>query len=315
MSRCLSALLLLTFAGAGCGAPMTDEEIASALAGDSDGDGILDSVEAALMARFSPTVRLAPDGTDWTRPANVDWYLPKVHMRFNHTGCPDHQVLGDGTVTQANLSTQRHPTDNFICAHTSTIYASGGAHAGFFLQPTDTTIWSGTAPSGWRTYVHVKRSSLVSGGYDVQYWFFYAYDDGPARFDHEGDWEHVTITADADQRFYSAWYAQHNSGVRYAASQLQFVNGTHPVVYSAVGTHASYPSAGNFNVTLGFTDRTSDGGPSYDTASNQVNVGEKSAPLGGQSFIEFGGGWGEIGSTSFSTGPLTPSFQATWDTY
>jgi hypothetical protein len=46
-------------------APMSDEEVASELTGDSDGDGILDSVEATLMARFSPLVRLAPDGTDW----------------------------------------------------------------------------------------------------------------------------------------------------------------------------------------------------------------------------------------------------------
>jgi len=313
MNRVPFSLLLLMFVAAGCGAPLTDEEVASDLTGDNDGDGIADSVEASLMARFSPTVRLDP--SDTTRPANVDWYLPYVHMRFNHPHCPDHQVLADGTVDQGKLSTQTHPTDNIICSHTSTIYSSGSSHAEFFLQPTDTSIWSGTAASGWRTYVHVKKSSLVSGGYDVQYWFFYAYDDGPLDFNHEADWEHITVTANADQSFASAWYAQHNSGTRYSASQLHFVNGTHPVVYSAKGTHASYPSAGSFDVTLGFTDYTSDGGPSYDTASNQVNVGEIGAPLSGQTFIKYGGGWGEIGSTSYTTGPRTPSYQPTWNSY
>ena len=58
MNRLPCSLLLLMFAAAGCGAPMTDEEVASDLTGDNDGDGIVDSVEASLMARFSPTVRL-----------------------------------------------------------------------------------------------------------------------------------------------------------------------------------------------------------------------------------------------------------------
>lgn len=308
-------LVLLLWIAAGCGAPIPEDELDTELAGDNDGDGIADSVEASLMAKFSPTVRLAPAAADIYRPANVDWYLPRVHMRFSHSGCPDHQVLADGAPTQTNLSAQTHPTDNFICVHTSTVYKSSGSHKEFFLQPSDTSIWPGTAASGWRTYVHVKQSSLVSGGYDIQYWFFYAYDDGPLNFNHEADWEHITVTADASQNFYSAWYAQHNSGVRYSKSQLTFVNGTHPVVYSAAGTHASYPKAGSWSVSLGFTDYTYDGGPSYDTASNQINVGETSLPLGGQSFIKYGGIWGEVGLTSVSTGPQTPSFQPTWNTY
>ncbi len=312
MNRWMPLLFLAAVAG-GCEAPMSEDEVGSELAGDSDGDGIADTVEAALMAKFSPTVRLY--SSDNTRPANVDWYLPKVQMRFNHTGCPDHQVLSNGKATQANLSTQTHPTDNIICIHTSTIYPSSGAHGQFFLQPPETTYNAGTDPSGWRTYVHVKKSTLVAGGFDIQYWFFYAYDNGPLDFNHQADWEHVTVTVDANESFHSAWYAQHNSGTRYSKTQLQWIDNTHPVVYSADGTHASYPSAGNFDVTLGFTDHTNASGPSYDTAANQVNVGEKNAPLSGQSFIKFGGGWGEIGLTSFTTGPLTPSFQATWNTY
>jgi hypothetical protein len=299
-----------------CEAPEVEEDTESALAGDADGDGILDTTEAALAAKFSPRVKLAPTANDPYRPASVDWYLPKVHMRFSHTDCPDHQVVAEGSATQANLSTQTHPTDNIICVHTSTIYASSASHGEFFLQPSNTGYHTGAPSSEWRTYVHVKKSTLVSGGFDIQYWFFYAYDDGPLNFNHEADWEHITVTADANQNFYSVWYAQHNSGTRYTKAQVSWVNSTHPVVYSAAGTHASYPAAGSYDVlAFGFTDYTYDTGTAYDTGSNLINVGEVKAPLNGQSFIKYGGRWGEIGLTSYSTGPQTPSVQPTWNTY
>src|SRR5689334_16516712 len=81
----------------------TDDSTA-ALSGDVDRDGIDDGVEAAVAAKFSPVVALHPSETD--RPANVDWYLPRVHQRFSHSGCPDHQILADGAPTQTNLSQQ-----------------------------------------------------------------------------------------------------------------------------------------------------------------------------------------------------------------
>jgi Vacuolar protein sorting-associated protein 62 len=318
MRRLLLASALLLLPACGGEVSVDDSEDPAALTGDGDGDGIADSLESALAARFAPVVRLHP--SDQNRPANVDWYLPRMHLRFSHAHCPDHQVLADGAVTETNLSQQSHPTDNFVCVHTSTHYLSNALHAEYFLQPTDlSAVQAGLATSGWRTYVHVKKSLLAGGAYDIQYWFFYAYDDGPLDFNHEADWEHITVTVDASQNFVSAWYAQHNSGTRYPASALTFIGGTHAVVYSANGTHASYPKAGSWSVTLGFTDYTADGGPSWDTGSSStlgvVNVGEVSAPLSGQSFVRYGGRWGEIGTSDYSSGPLTPSFQSSWTTY
>src|SRR5215208_576447 len=56
---------------------------------DNDGDGLPEQLEDYLMTTFGPELRLPPDDIDWTRPANVDWYLPKVRMRFDHPQCPD----------------------------------------------------------------------------------------------------------------------------------------------------------------------------------------------------------------------------------
>jgi hypothetical protein len=312
-------LLLSTLTLASCG-PLVEEESAlgersEALIVDADMDGIDDGLEDQLAAKFAPEVRLAPLSIDWTRPANVDWYLARVHMRFDHSGCPDCEVLALATPTQSNLSTQSHKTKGTFCTHTSTVYYSNQSRKEFFLQPPDDAVHNGAPSTEWRTYVHSKKSSLVTGGYDIQYWFFYPYNDSVASVNHEGDWEHITVTTDSAGNFYSAWYAQHGGGTRYSASQLRW-NGTHPIVYSADGSHASYPTVGEFPTEVsGFYDYTYDGGPVWQTWNNWVNVGEKSYPRNGQSFIKYGGRWGEVGEFDDTSGPQGPSFQGSWNSY
>ena len=283
---------------------------------DLDSDGLDDAREQALAQKFAPQVRLYPAPDEWTRPTNVEWLLARSWMRFDHPHCPDHQVLATGAGTQSNLAAQSHRTDNIICGHTSTVYSSGGAHPEFFLQQPDHASHSGSANSAdWRMYVHTKPSTLATGGVDIQYWFLYAYDFTSLDANHEADWEHITVTADSAGNFVSAWYAQHNGGTRYGAAALRW-SGTHPVVYASLGTHASYPSAGSFYVSeSGLTDTTADGGPIWDGAASFINVGEKAHPMNGQGFIRYGGRWGEIGAFAFTTGPLTPSFQPTWNSY
>ena len=67
-----------------------------------------------------------------------------------------------------------------------------------------------------------------------------------------------------------------------------------------------------------FTDETRDGGPVWQTWKNVVNVGEKGRALNGQSFIDYGGRWGQIGILNGSvnlgtSGPDTPSVQGSWN--
>jgi hypothetical protein len=310
--------LLSTLTLAACG-PLAEEdeslgERADAVFTDADGDGLDDAVEDQLAATYAPEVRLAPNAIDWTRPANVDWYLARVHMRFDHAGCPDCQVIALGAPTQNNLSTQSHNTKNWYCGHTSTTYASSQSHKEFFLQPPDDAVHNGASSSEWRVYVHVKPSVVVSAGYDIQYWFFYPYNDFIASANHEADWEHITVSATSNGDFHSVWYAQHSGGIRYTASQIAW-NGTHPIVYSADGSHASYPAAGDWYLAPAVYDHTYTGGPTWQTWTNWVNVGEKSAPRSGQLFIKYGGRWGEVGELDDTSGPQGPSFQGSWNSY
>ncbi|MEC0226577.1 Vps62-related protein [Paenibacillus alba] len=308
---------------------------------DADQDGIDDAVEQTLLAQYAPKLYLHP--SEDNKLSSVDWYLQRVTMRFHHDGgCSDDQIIAFNAVTQTNLSQQAHQTKNWICSHSGSNILSSQARntradEGFFLQPPndngfDKTVYLGSASSDWRTYAHVKPSSVLAGGYDLQYWFFYPYNDSPSvaglDFNHEGDWEHVTVTVNSSQQFVSAYYSAHNGeGKDYTSAQLQFATKDgaiatdsqkltndykHPVVYSAVGTHASYPTAGQQSRGVLPSDYTG-AGDSFNTYYNVVNVGELSHPLNGQAFINYAGLWGEIGETDISTGPAGPAFQSAWN--
>lgn len=154
---------------------------------DADGDGIPDMWEDKLALAFAPELHLAPQSEDWTRPANVDWYLARVHMRFEHDDCSDCQVLGVGAITQDNMWQQSHRGKNWRCAHKGSWHDSTEP-TNFFLQPPNDATHNGAPASEWRAYDHVRR---IAGGYDVQYWFFFAYNDSVGSFNHEADWEHI----------------------------------------------------------------------------------------------------------------------------
>jgi hypothetical protein len=278
---------------------------------DNDADGIADMWEDKLALRFAPELHLPPSSKDWTRPANVDWYLARVHMRFEHDDCGDCQILNVGAITQDNMWQQSHRGKNWRCAHKGNWHHSEN-QTNYFLQPPNDDVHAGAPQSQWRAYDHVRR---ISGGFDIQYWYFFPYNDSVGSFNHEADWEHITVRVDDQGNFVSAWYAQHNGGKRYNASALTFVNETHPQVWIADGSHASYPRNGSFDIpgVPAFDDHTYDGGPVWQTWTSLVHVGEKTAPRGGQNFIRYGGRWGEHGTNSHTTGPRGPSFQGAWD--
>jgi len=285
-------------------APTTADVSGTPSAEDLDGDGIRDEVEQKLILDLAPEVRLHP--SDYTRPANVDWYLGRTSLRFSHPYCRDHEVLVGGVATQEKLSTQKHPPIDSC------------EQGEFFLHPESDAVRDGAAdPNAWRVYAHVKKSVVVGSGFDVQFWFFYPYDFAKWGLNHEGDWEHVTISTDADGNFVSAWLAQHTYGERFRRDELAW-NGTHPIVYSAIGTHATYPRAGTWPTHYPtMKDRTADGGPVWKGWQNVVNVGERAHPMNGQSFIRYAGRWGGEGLfggriPTGTTAPMTPTFQASW---
>ncbi|CAH1232357.1 hypothetical protein PAECIP111891_06999 [Paenibacillus allorhizoplanae] len=330
--------LFLLICAAWCG--MMWNTMAFAAIVDNDTDTIDDNVEQTLMLKFAPKMYLHVNEVN--KPSSVDWYLQRVTMRFHHDGgCSDDQILALGSVTQANMFTQSHSTKNFLCSHNSDNIMSNQARdtyhdEGFFLQPPDDATHLGaTNSSNWKVYAHVLKSTTISGGYDIQYWFFSPYNDSPSvagvDLNHESDWEHITVTLDSEMNFQSTYYAAHdNEGLPYTAAQMDFADSsgviatssqellndyTHPVVYSALGTHASYPTAGTHTRTSPLPADVTSTGTAWNTKNSVINVGELSYPLNSQTFIKYAGLWGEIGATTESTGVKGPAFQGAWTTH
>ena len=297
---------------------------------DADNDGIPEQLEDRLMTVFGPELRLAPDDIDWTRPANVDWYLPKVHMRFDHSGCPDCGILDIGKVTATNLASQQHYTKasgTGLCRHndgSTDLRVSSKKHLEFFLQATDDdAVHPGIPPSRkaeWRAYTQVRKSGYVradgkAAAYDLQVWYFFPYNDFIASANHEGDWEHITISIADDLTFVSAFFATHNSGLRFDdPAKLQWVD-THVVGYIADGSHATYPTDGAHGTGFpGVDDHAYANGPTWSTWENFVNLGQVGHILNDQKWAAYGGRWGEIGMVDETSGPPGPMFNGKWDT-
>ena len=80
----------------------------------------------------------------------------------------------------------------------------------------------------------------------LQYWFFYAFND--FNNTHEGDWEMIQLVFDADdaaealdEEPVEVGYSSHEGAERadWDDDKLEIVDGTHPVVYPAAGSHAN----------------------------------------------------------------------------
>jgi hypothetical protein len=297
---------------------------------DADGDGLPEQLEDYLMQTFGPELRLPPDAIDWTRPANVDWYLPKVRMRFDHPLCPDDSsnLLNVGAITFANIHAQTHFTKSTFCSHNSGAADqrfSNKKHLEFFLQAEDDAkVHPGIPPSRsseWRTYIQVRRSSYVRGdgkaaAYDLQVWYFFPYNDFVASANHEADWEHMTLSIAENFELVSVFYATHDAGERFDdPAALERVGGTHVVGYIADGSHATYRNVGEHATAVpGIFDHTYAGGPVWRSWANYANLGQVGKILGGQTWAAYGGRWGEVGETSFTSGPPGPMFNGKWDT-
>lgn len=314
---------------------------------DNDGDGIDDGTESDLADTYAPLLYM-PNlitrgeagngvGGDWAWPGNVEWYLANTQMRFHHDNCPDHQILNLGTITTSNITTQSHQraTSWLGCSHSGTTYGSNGSGGyssenHFFLQAVydDVTHPGVRDPSGWKVYTHVYRNNI--GGISIQYWFFYPYNDFIAGFNHEADWEHITVQLNSSQQPSTLTYAAHHDPRTWQAYQVSWYNGTHPQVWVADGSHASYASEGECDGA--YPEGTSEscwtnldqrwftwsGGQGYDRGlqgGGLVNAGEmpqtgtSKRPMPGQDWLRYSGRWGENGTMDNTSGPQGPGYQ------
>ena len=114
---------------------------------------------------------------------------------------------------------------------------------------------------------------------------------------HEGDWERLTLYLDASDpegaEPQSVGYYRHSTNTFKPWREVE-KEGTHPVAYSAIGSHASLPTPGFGTIDVGDPE-----GPHWRTW-------EELAPIIEQPWYGFGGAWGRIGRVREATGPFGP---------
>ena len=271
-----------------------------ARAADLDGDGIDDDLEDALLQRFAPVVLLHP--TEEALPASTGWLLARAELE--PAPGPRPRVLAASIL---GLVGWPKPVEDPAAR----------------LHPRKGSRGGSADHADWTVYGHVFPAE--GGGILVQYWFFYAFNDAYGLFDHEGDWEHITVKVSPSLAPEGAWYARHDNshpGRWFEWAELAR-EGEHPVVLSGRGTHASFASVDDVPIYERTCSTTwpaagvAGGCTAWRTWGDEtggvVNVGEKGAPR--VPFIAWPGRWGStgrMGLDSRSLPPRGPAFQQGW---
>jgi hypothetical protein len=170
-------------------------------------------------------------------------------------------------------------------------------------------------------YAHVATDPAHPGKLALQYWFFYVFNDWNNL--HEGDWEMIQLVFDAStataalQRSpVEVGYSQHEGAERAAWNdpKLERVDGTHPVVHPADGSHANFYGEALY---LGSSAQEGVGcddtrGPTVDVRPTVVTIPSdvKSADSR-YPWIAFEGRWGEL-HPAFFNGPEGPNLKEQW---
>ena len=170
-------------------------------------------------------------------------------------------------------------------------------------------------------YAHVATDEGFPGQLALQYWFFYSFNDFNNK--HEGDWEMVQLVFDADDAAgalaaepVAVGYSQHEGAERasWGDEKLELVDGTHPVVHPAAGSHANY-----FEEALYLGSTAEQGVGCDDTSKPTVDVrpvvltvpSDPEAASQAFPWIEYEGRWGEL-QEAFFNGPTGPNLKTQW---
>lgn len=170
-------------------------------------------------------------------------------------------------------------------------------------------------------FAHVATDPAHPGRLALQYWLFYAYNDWNNL--HEGDWEMIQLVFEAgdarealERGPTSVGYSQHEGAERadWGEDKLELVEGTHPVVYPAAGSHANFYEEALFlgrsaEQGVGCDDTTGAGvelRPEVLTIPSDPDEAAAAFP-----WIEFEGRWGEL-QRAFFNGPTGPNLKTQW---
>jgi hypothetical protein len=230
------------------------------------------SPDIATLARtYQPTVKMSLLDRFW--PVSVTAVLAER----SPTGAGTELVSGARTIESPTLADMRASDPASAYMAYPAVLGDKAAQMRDFLRgigvpAPSIAAWpvnlSGAAERTGQIYfydggTHCTFAGRALTGYRaLEYWFFYPFNYYPMTVDaagmlarplqtdgtdidyHEGDWEHVTVLVAPNGTPAYVWMARHDTeGVLIPWDQVQ-TDGTHPIVYPALGGHPSYPDCG-----------------------------------------------------------------------
>jgi hypothetical protein len=270
------------------------------------------SDEQTLAARYAPVVRLVP----YEGSCEADEpYLPiDVNVLFDEPTVALRGPWGNDLVAIA-------PSAKSLA---NGLYEYHLDFPGDALSPGCSYLdWQRRIVAGERptVYAHVGTDPGYPGKLALQYWFFYVFNQWNNL--HEGDWEMIQLDFDAatpaaalTRHPTAVGYSQHEGAERaeWGSDKLELVDGTHPVVYPADGSHANF-----YGEALYLGSSASEGVGCDDTRGAAIDVlpvvhtipSDPAAAKAADPWIDFEGRWGEL-RPAFFNGPTGPNLKDQW---
>jgi Vacuolar protein sorting-associated protein 62 len=247
------------------------------------------------VARYAPLVYL--DKREQALPMSVDCFLESAELGWAAASPANDVVLEQtGRVDTARLGGAQggYSVDDggVFRSHEFTrpyaeLRARLSGRRGFFLDAGARFRKGPVEPLDRYTLTPTPLYYEFVPGHYVTYWFFYGF-SAPAgatstiagMLGHEADWERITVRLTGARATKVAYY-QHGGEPQIVDYTNVSKEGTHPVVFSGRGSHASYPIAG---LQQEFIDRTGRG--------RAWRTWQFLADVTRQSWYRYGGAWG-----------------------
>jgi hypothetical protein len=301
--------------------------------------GLVAACVLALVA-WPGTARAAGASTTGTGSTSAeqrlaDTYRPVVMVRtYDHlcdsTGEPYVPMTVDAVLDNRQVALRQVGNGDPVITWAPTAKDLFGMGSGTYLDEPGDALAPGCVYATYSAqytpldrsavYAHVATQRDRPGYLAVQYWLYWYYNDWNDR--HEGDWEFIQVLFKADTvqealgaSPVSVGYAQHTGGETAAWTDAKLrKEGTHPVVYSSQGSHASY-----FAPALYLGRAASEGFGCDNTQSPSTRVTPRAvllpdAPSGPDdpfAWLAFTGRWGERHSGP-NNGPDGPMGKPRW---
>jgi hypothetical protein len=203
----------------------------------------------ALLNRYSPWLQYDSQESFFSDSASIltDGVSPGPPARPNLLRRADGTVLASADGAPAALNIEFLAADSYLSGapvrDTDYLDAVGRDYVA------DARRMHGLADYGDRIYG--RKTTDAAGSRWLQYWFF-AYYNNKSFLGiglHEGDWEMIQIRLGANDEPDEVTFAQHAHGERRSWPELETRDGA-PIVYVALGSHASHPHRGKYEAPV-----------------------------------------------------------------